>query len=273
MDEQPELVLNLRADASQIAVARRALARFTRAFGIDDALLGDVLTAVSEACANAIIHGYAEQRSGVVQVRCAYDDPCLELKVRDWGMGMQAQIDDLDAPRLRVGLSMMSAVADQFDVRSGPGFGTEVSLLFDLDREPRRPEPEAAPAFSDEIEMLAAGPAALAALRPALAMYAAEAGFSVDRLADLQLLADLLVESSENVHAAPVRLAVSAIDGGLRIRVGPFPRGRGEEFLAATEVPGLGDPLRSLSSNVAIEPCAQGEHVVVDASAADHAAS
>lgn len=140
-DAIPELVLMTPAEADRIAVVRRAVGGYARVFGADEEMVDDILTAVSEACTNSVMHAYAGDDLGSVRVEVSHDDPCLFVKIRDWGSGMTPEVDSVETSSLRLGMSLMSALADEFQVRSGPAFGTEVSFIFDLDREPKVPRP------------------------------------------------------------------------------------------------------------------------------------
>lgn len=222
----PELVLTTPAEADRIAVVRRAVGGYARVFGADEEMVDDILTAVSEACTNVVIHGYPEGEIGSMRVKVSHDDPCLFVTIRDWGSGMSPEVDSVEASSLRLGMSLMSALADEFQIRSGPTFGTEASFIFDLDREPRVPRPreEPAPVADHNLTVIDAdGPGGLAALKSALSMLAARADFSLDRLADLQLLSEVLVEKGTPARPeTPLRVSISELENGLRLTIGPL---------------------------------------------------
>ncbi len=220
----PELVLTTPAEANRIAVVRRAVGGYARVFGADEEMVDDILTAVSEACTNAVMHAYGGEE-GSVRVEVAHSDPCLFITIRDWGSGMSPEVESVESSSLRLGMSLMSALADEFQVRSGPTIGTEVSFIFDLDREPRVPRPrqEPAPGLADGATVIdAEGPGGLAALKSALSMLAAQADFSLDRLADLQLLSEVLVEKSTPAPESSLRVSIDELEEGLRLTIGPL---------------------------------------------------
>ena len=51
--------------------------------------LSDIKTAVSEAVTNAIIHGYDEDESKFVYLRCQIDDRTVKVVVEDRGNGIE----------------------------------------------------------------------------------------------------------------------------------------------------------------------------------------
>src|SRR5436305_12138 len=80
------------------------------ALAFDSELLGDVNTAVSEACNNVIQHGYAEG-PGPFSVELAACPHGIEMRVRDRGRGIRPPVPERDG--LKVGLALMSALADR----------------------------------------------------------------------------------------------------------------------------------------------------------------
>ena len=66
--------------------------------------VADVKTAISEAVTNAMIHGYRQEK-GKIQMKCV-----------------------LDLERSGMGFSFMEAFMDELEVRSHPGWGTEVVM-------------------------------------------------------------------------------------------------------------------------------------------------
>jgi serine/threonine-protein kinase RsbW len=265
-EPMPELVLMTPAEADRIAVVRRAVGGYARVFGADEEMVDDVLTAVSEACTNAVMHAYAPEHDGSVRVEVAHNDPCLFVKIRDWGSGMSPEVESAEATSLRLGMSLMSALADEFQVRSGPQFGTEVSFTFDLDREPKIPRPlDPRPELETGVTTIdAEGPGGLAALKSALSMLAARADFSLDRLADLQLLSEVLVERGTPARDERLRVSISEIDDGLRLTIGPL---RDGAILPGSDedggLAGLHRIVERLTTEARSVPKDDGEHLEV----------
>jgi serine/threonine-protein kinase RsbW len=187
--DDPDLSLTCPADAENVAVVRRAVTGVARAVGIDEGLVNDVRTAVTEACGNAAVHAYSSDAPGIMVVTCTFEDPWLKFRVQDFGSGMQPQVDLEGESRLRIGLSLISALADRFEIQSSSSSGTQVSVGFDVSREREDHAggdgagPERA---SDGVELIAAGPLGAEGVAPALVMLGVRSGFDVERLAELQ---------------------------------------------------------------------------------------
>jgi anti-sigma regulatory factor (Ser/Thr protein kinase) len=186
--DDPDLSLTCPADAENVAVIRRAVTGVARAVGVDEGLVNDVRTAVTEACGNVAVHAYPTDAPGAMVVTCAFEHPWLSFRVRDFGSGMQPQVDTEDGPRLRIGLSLISALADRFEIQSS-STGTEVSVGFDVTRERDgngSGDGGVRSQVEDGVELIAAGPLGAEGVPPALVMLGVRSGFDVERLAELQ---------------------------------------------------------------------------------------
>ena len=99
--------------------------------------LVEVKTIVSEAVANAIIHGYDNQNLGKVHFRMRLENDALTMIIADEGCG----IEDIekareplcttkaDLERSGMGMTIMESLSDQFQVESKPGVGTKVTIV------------------------------------------------------------------------------------------------------------------------------------------------
>ena len=121
------------AQPSQVSAIRRAVAEIARQRGAPPHTLVQIKLAVSEAATNAVQHAYrdgAMARAGDVRVVVhAKDASCLDIRVRDHGVG---PLPRRDSPGLGLGLGLMAHDADDFEIRALPGGGTEVVLRFAL---------------------------------------------------------------------------------------------------------------------------------------------
>jgi hypothetical protein len=97
------------------------------ALGFDPELLSDVNTAVTEACNNVILHAYGDLPGPMCVELCAGAD-LIEVRVRDRGCGIRQTVPDNDG--LKVGIALMSAVANRAEFINHPSGGTEVRLWF-----------------------------------------------------------------------------------------------------------------------------------------------
>ncbi|MDU4933890.1 MAG: anti-sigma F factor [Peptostreptococcaceae bacterium] len=99
--------------------------------------IADIKTAVSEAVTNAIIHGYDEDESKFVYLKCKIEGNKVEIIVEDEGHG----IEDVDLamqplytskPELErsgMGFSVMESFMDDVKVSSIQNKGTRVIML------------------------------------------------------------------------------------------------------------------------------------------------
>jgi stage II sporulation protein AB (anti-sigma F factor) len=121
------------AQPSQVPAIRRAVAEIARECGAPQETLVQIRLAVSEAATNAVLHAYRDvgmAHTGDVRVVVrATDESCLDIRVRDHGVG---PLPRRDSPGLGLGLGLMAHDADSFEVRAAPGGGTEVVLRFAL---------------------------------------------------------------------------------------------------------------------------------------------
>lgn len=98
--------------------------------------LSDIKTAVSEAVTNAIIHGYDEDDSKFVYLRCQMENRTVKVVVEDRGNGIE-DVDEAMQPmytskpeleRSGMGFSFMESFMDSLDVVSIKGEGTKVVM-------------------------------------------------------------------------------------------------------------------------------------------------
>lgn len=98
--------------------------------------LSDIKTAVSEAVTNSIIHGYDEDDSKFVYLRCEMEDTAIKVVVEDRGNGIE-DVEEAMQPmytskpeleRSGMGFSFMESFMDSLDVVSIKGEGTKVVM-------------------------------------------------------------------------------------------------------------------------------------------------
>ncbi len=130
----PELRIALPAEQPNLALLRHVVRGFRDAYGVDAATMDDIVLAVSEAAANAVVHAYG-QRRGTVTVVARVDDETLHILVRDHGCGITPPAE---SPVMGHGLALMEHVASSLEIAGSPA-GTDVMMSFKL-------EPEQTPA-------------------------------------------------------------------------------------------------------------------------------
>ncbi len=125
----PDMELALTAQAENIAIVRYALGGLGEAFAVPEPKLSDIRLAVTEACANVVVHAYPDGRSGPMEVIASKDEDTLTVLVRDWGRGIGPRPD---SPGLGLGLPLIAALADSVQLAHGDIEHTEVRMTFSL---------------------------------------------------------------------------------------------------------------------------------------------
>lgn len=98
--------------------------------------LADIKTAVSEAVTNSIIHGYDEDESKFVYLRCEINENIIKVVVEDRGNGMddvQMAMQPLytskpELERSGMGFTVMESFMDNVEVSSIKGDGTKIVM-------------------------------------------------------------------------------------------------------------------------------------------------
>ena len=134
MSRTPDVRLTMPARPEGVAVVRQALAGIADALDFDSAVLADMKMAVSEACTNVVVHAY-EDTDGVLEVDMSAEDEGLTITVRDHGSGIQPQVNpSREVPALGLGLPLIAALSDSFELQGSAGQGTEVRMTFSYTR-------------------------------------------------------------------------------------------------------------------------------------------
>jgi serine/threonine-protein kinase RsbW len=256
--ETPTLRLTLPAEAENIAVVRQALAGLAAELGVEPELVDDIKTAVSEAATNVVRHAYPDQAEGPMEVRANVSGRNLEVVIRDAGVGMQPRPLGSAEPSLRVGLALIGALADSFEVSGEDGAGTEVRLSFDLYRAAGGSGSlgklqGSTNSGSTQIAVRPSEPGG-AAIPKVLEMLVARASLTLDELSDVQLLGDFLSHwsASATIDSRPLQVTIQEREGALELQIGPLDPGLGSRMLESSEVPGLGKTLDSLADRISI---------------------
>ena len=98
--------------------------------------LSDIKMAVSEAVTNSIIHGYDEDESKFVYLRCELKDRTIKVVIEDRGNGIEDVKQAMqpmytskpELERSGMGFSFMESFMDSLDVVSVKGEGTKVVM-------------------------------------------------------------------------------------------------------------------------------------------------
>jgi serine/threonine-protein kinase RsbW len=239
-----EFRLSLPAVPENVAVVRQALTGMTETLGIGQGVLADMKTAVSEACNNVVLHAYEE--GGPVEVFAVARNGDVAVSVRDHGRGITPEEADLDTEHDGVGLSLITALTADVEIDGAAGGGTEVRMRFVPDEDDVAHDPE--------VPQPGIGPLLAGVLGRTVAMLAARANFSLDRLSDAQLVSDAVAAHALG-HAAdgPLRVAVDDAERHLEIYVGPLLTNGGRGVVDASDLPGVGLLLEQLVDDVTVE--------------------
>jgi serine/threonine-protein kinase RsbW len=165
--------------------------------------------------------------------------------VRDEGRGITPEDADLDADREGVGLSLITALTAAVEIDGAPGQGTEVRMRF-------VPDP-GDPAHDPHLPQPGVGALLSGVLGRTVAMLAARANFSLDRLSDAQLVSDAVAAHAlGHVAGGVLRVVVDDDEHALAIRVGPLTAYGGRRVVDESELPGVGLLLEHLVDDVNI---------------------
>jgi anti-sigma regulatory factor (Ser/Thr protein kinase) len=264
MSEAPAITVGVAARAENVAIVRQALAGLGETVGLDQAALFDLKTVVTEACMNAVVHAYEDQ-VGSLEVATWLDDEGLQVAVRDEGGGFRPRPAGVAAGPLRLGLPLIAALSDGFEIRAGPGRGTEVRIRKRIVPLPEPPEVRTRPrADETTIEFSREAPVQPILAR-VLGAVAARADLSIDRLSDMQMLGDAVsAEAPARAPEGELTVTISDATRRLELRVGPLSPGGADHLLEAMELPGppIG-ALRELASEVRTEQPDNGELLMI----------
>jgi serine/threonine-protein kinase RsbW len=268
MEGPPQLKLCLPARPENVIVARQAVAGLGEAVGLSEQRLADLKTVVSEACNNVVLHAYAEDEEGPLELQASADDRAIEVEISDQGSGFRPRSDE-DSAHLGLGLPLIASLSDSFEIAGAAGKGTRTSLTLLVEAvHPASPNGDG-PQVTEETELaIAAGEVVRPVLSRVIGALAARADFSVDRLADTVLLGDAV--SSHQPGDFPdglVGIAIRDGDGTLDVRIGPLEKGAGERILAAMDLP-AGDrgSLRKLAKSIKVDDGDDGEFLRIEVS-------
>ena len=114
-------------------MVRHVLGAFAEALELPQSVTDDMRLAVTEACTNVVRHAYAHS-DGTIDVVVRPKGGRLEVIVSDDGRGVGPS-HDTSGPGL--GLPLIAALADSFDVRRATGKGSSLCMSFMRTRETR----------------------------------------------------------------------------------------------------------------------------------------
>jgi serine/threonine-protein kinase RsbW len=266
-----DLELALPARAENVAIVRHALAGLAEAMDMEADRVADLKTVVTEACMNVVIHAY-EGEAGPLEVDARREARGLVIVVRDQGAGIRPRPESR-RQSLKMGLPLIAALSSSFEIRGGPGRGTEVTMCISMSSNGDVP----APPIETPVGTLAwgngasismpAGALVGAVLSRIISLFAVRANFSVDRLSDAVMLGDAIsAHAPGHFPGGTANVVVDAKGGVVAVRVGPLVNGGGDELIRSMRIPGLDASLEGLADEVRVERDDGAEHLVVEIS-------
>jgi serine/threonine-protein kinase RsbW len=229
---------SLPAKAENVPLVRHALAGLAEALEMDPSEIADLKTVVTEACMNVANHAY-DGEAGPLEVNAWPEEGCLAVSVRDFGQGIRP-LADVERKSLRLGLPLIAALTQSFEVSGGPEQDDETRIN------------------------LPAGQLLGPVLSRVISMFAARANLSVDRLSDAVLLSDAIsAQGPDGFPEGTARIAVSEQDSAFVVRVGPLAEGGGQRLLDGMRIPGLDASLETIADEVRVESADDGETLLL----------
>ena len=280
--DSPKVRLEMTSRPEAARLVRSMSSAAGEALGLDPELMSDINTAVSEACNNVIQHAYSGE-PGPFSVDLAATAAGLAVQVRDYGRGIREAAADHDG--LKVGLALMSAVADRAEFIRAPDGGTEVRLCFrgaagarttsgqassEADDPPQVWQARVPTGLSGDI-VLTVSPVEL--LAPVLGRIgralAPSAGFSLDRCADVYLVTDALgAYAQQAAESASISVALEAHDQLLEFAVSPLRAGTSRRLDAGATGIRRPESLASLTDELTVSD--SGGHELLRVAMRDH---
>ena len=243
----------LPAKPENVIVVRQAVAGLGEALEIPAPRVDDLKTVVTEACNNVVLHAYAGGE-GPLEVTALATEDSIEVGIQDHGRGFQPSSAIGGEPSLGLGLPLIAALSDSFEIRGSAGEGTRMTVRFRLAESPVGSNGRVSLAKNQELEMeITAGSAVRPVLARVIGALAARAEFSVERLEDTVLIGDAVsAHQAKDFPDGRLEIAIKDGDGMLDLKLGPLIEGGGDRILAEMEIPG-GGSLRGLARSMEVK--------------------
>ncbi len=239
---RPRIELRLRADKDVLPVVRQALRALAQSIGAQPEALQDAELAVTEAVANAVRHAYGHE-DGWVDVSIEARAADLLVVVRDEGKGMRDPWHDKGRRRGGLGLTVIQSVANDVEIRSRRGVGTEVVMALPG----ANGEPPEDPADGDStVEQVT---------RRLVAMASAQSDLPPARITEALLAAELIARHAlDRVAGDTVHLRLDRLSGGIELKVGPLETDGAAGLLNDARVPVIGSIIERFADRVRVVP-------------------
>lgn len=261
MADDPILRMTMASADENVLLVREALVGMSQGLDLDIVALEDILTAVTEACNNVVLHAYPNG-PGRLEFEVTARDGGIEAIVRDQGVGISPNLRSSRAQIAGIGIPVIQSLAQRVEFGRAPaGAGTEVRMEFDTQPFDVLADGVAAipvPASADPAAVaLTVAPARLlrTMLPRLLGVLGAQADFSTNRLSDVHILADALAAHAPGaLEADGLGLIAIVAPRALELQVGPLSPSGGEQLLGASEIPSLGSIIERLTDRQEMLP-------------------
>lgn len=216
---------------------------------------------------NVVAHAYGDE-PGPLEVHAWPEGDELVVAVRDFGNGIRPRAH-ADHTSLRLGMSLIAAMTNGFEIAGGSGRGTTITMRLSL----RGAEPVASQTASengyglsdDRSVLLTAwdGTTLPAILARVIGVLASRRDLSVDELADAVLFSDVISNDLAAFDGdEAVQLQLSESPSGISLRIGPLAPGMAAELRRGLYLPDeIGGSLESLAEEILVEEQPDGEYL------------
>lgn len=134
--EENRVCIEFESRSQNEGFARVAVSAFVSQLDPTIEEIADVKTAVSEAVTNSIIHGYENDKKGIIKIESTICGKEVTITVKDYGKGID-NIDQAREPlytsrpdleRSGMGFTVMESFMDTLEVESEKGKGTKITM-------------------------------------------------------------------------------------------------------------------------------------------------
>jgi len=128
MSQRCDVRIEVPATATEVALIRRAVLDAAKTYGLAPALCDDIGLAVSEACANVVMHAYrGAPAPGPLTVEIYRTNGDFVVVVSDEGSGIAPR---MDSPGLGLGLALIARLAHRLEIGTNGGGGAKLTMAF-----------------------------------------------------------------------------------------------------------------------------------------------
>ena len=264
MADDPIISMTMASAEENVLLVREALVGMSYALDLDAVALEDILTAVTEACNNVVLHAYP-RGAGPLLFEVSGENDVIEAVVRDHGVGVRPKLRSSRAQIAGIGIPVIQSLAQRVEFRrpSSDG-GTEVRMEFEA-----RPagtlngiasEVSSVPLpfqYDPASVAITVAPSRLlrSMLPRLLGVLGAQADFSTSRLSDVHILADALAaHAPDALEVDGLALIASVTPRSLQLCVGPLSAAGSERLLDAAAIPSLGSVIERLTDGHSMSP-------------------